>query len=149
MERAVSVERIKLEALRHAATLRPASKLNGGTHSAAATATASHDLNQPPRPKRGKEKGTISNQWRAVMGRMVKEVGQEPFPPNSWYEAARTLGYSMEIKSIRDWLRRGVGAQLGFIDRHGDSYSVSALAIEKFNLKTATPSPEVSSDGVA
>ena len=137
MERALTIERIKLDSLRHAASLRPVVRMNG-------VGRLHADAEVIPR-RRGKEKGTISNQWRAVMGRMTETVGQQPFSPAAWCEAAHELGYKMEVKSIRDWLRRGIGAQLGYVDRHGDNYSVSALAIEKFNLKTATPIPDASS----
>jgi len=142
MERAIAVERIKLDSLRHAATLRPVVKMNG--------VGQAHIDAQVVR-RRGKQKGTISNQWRAVMGKVVGTVDREPLPPEVWSAAAHEIGYKMAVKSARDWLRRGIGAQLGFIDRDGDSdrYSVSTLAIEKFNLRTAAPSQEVSGDGAA
>jgi hypothetical protein len=146
MERAVSIERIKLDALRHAATLRPVGKMNGSAHIGSYGTHTSVTLGA--KSSRGKQPGTISNQWRAVMGKMAQSVGREPLPPDVWSAAARELGFKMEVKSIRDWLRRGVGAKLGFIDRDGDSdgYGVSQLAIEKFNLQTAAPPPEVSGD---
>jgi hypothetical protein len=97
---------------------------------------------------RGKAKGTISNQWRTVMGHLV-EQGNQALPYDLWTVAAQKCGYTLDVKAVRDWLRRGVGAQQGFIERHGDTYRVSALAIEKFGFKTAEPPPEVTGDGSA
>ena len=55
----------------------------------------------------------------------------------------------MSVKAVRDWLRRAAVDEHKYIERNGDTYRVSQTAVERFNLMTAEPSPEVSSDGSA
>jgi hypothetical protein len=145
-ERDLEMERIELRALQRAASLRPFHRKNGVSRLEHPAADAGGHA--PRERSRGKLRGTLSNRWREIMRRVVME-GNEPLPPDLWSVVAHQAGFDLEVKSARDWLRRGVGAQLGFIDRQGDAYRVSQAAIEKFNLKAATPPSEVPEDGVA
>ena len=146
-ERELAERQITLAALELAATLRPRS-LNGGGAYVVGASLPRAEAAARPTGSRGKAPGTISNQWRAIMGKVVVD-GNQAWTPDLWALAATETGHPMETKAARDWLRRAAEGPYGYIERQGEGYRVGAAAIEKFNLKTAAPPPEVPGDGAA
>jgi hypothetical protein len=140
-ERELELERVELRALQRAAMLRPVAKMNGAAHPRPQEHHQEDRLAEQPAKRskgkaRGKVAGTISNQWRQVMARAV-ELGNDLMPAEGWVMVADLAGYQLTPRGTADWLRRGVGAQLGFIERRGDNYRVSETAIEKFGFQPA------------
>lgn len=131
LERQLEIATAELRALQRAASLRPVIRETAGY---AACKGISKGI------ARGKPPGAISNQWREIMGRMV-EQGNAPAPPSLWSAVAGARGYPLDTKAVRDWLRRGAGAKLGLIERHGEHYKVSQAAIEKFGFVVAKLNP--------
>lgn len=98
-------------------------------------------LRRAPLPRtegvRGKAPGTLSNQWRAIMGAFVVG-GNFASPPETWRGIAMHAGYDIDTKTARDWLRRTAKSEHRYIQQIEDGYRVSDLAIEKFGLRNWT-----------
>ena len=136
--------RIQRDALKLAASLRPVlvgSILPGG----ASRPTISKLLALKGSTTRGKAPGAINNSWRLTLSRVVEE-GNNFLSPDLWAAAAKEVGVELQPKAARDWLYRGGGAKRGYVERRGDTYRVSDLAIEKFGLKAPKPPSEDTDD---
>ena len=143
-EHELELARVELQALQHAASL-----LKLSSESISAARSSSHlRMSVVQSNARGKLAGTLSNRWRQVMA-LVAETGNHPTPPDGWVVAGEAAGFKLSPTATADWLRRGVGAKMGFIERIGNDYRVSQKAIQKFGFKTAKPPPEVPSNGFA
>jgi hypothetical protein len=132
-ERELELVRIELKALKRAAELRPISYHEVG-HGSVAHAQ-SYVVRSPHHGgPRGKLAGTINNTYRETMRRVVEE-GNNYLTPDLWAVASKECGYELSVKAARDWLFRGGGAKSGYVERSGNSYRVSALAIDRFGFK--------------
>lgn len=136
-EHDLEIERAELRAMEFSASLRPV-KLNGTQQ------RLTREPNQDggtERGGRGKLPGTISRQWIDVMAAAVN-TGNVSRHHEKWAAMAHSLGYNISPITVRDWLRRGMGMKLGYIERARNDFRVTDLGIEKLGLKTATPPPE-------
>ena len=151
IEQALGAERNVLRGMLRAAELRPAVKMNGApSHAARPETPAVLPSAEPPTsPRSGKPPGTLGSRWRSILGRHARTFGIGFAGPELWAANAATEGHPMSVKAVRDWLRRAAVDEHKYIERNGDTYRVSQTAVERFNLMTAEPSPEVSSDGSA
>jgi len=147
MQRELQTRQITLSALERAAALRPRAAGNVPLNSTISAIARSVATGRAP-GTRGKAPGTISGQWRSIMAAMVKG-GNQPLTPELVAVLADANGYRLEVKAVRDWLRRAAASEHRFIEREGDACRVSAAAIERFHFQTAAPSREVPSDGAA
>jgi hypothetical protein len=145
-ERQLEIDRAELRALQRAATLRPATKINGNAHTAnraiaALTESGTHNTRQSSGAlARGKARGSLNQQWRVVMGGVVAQ-GNQFLSPEGWAAIGRMMGYDIDTKRAAGWLRRGAGIEMDFIERNGDSYRVTDAAIERFGLAVNDTQP--------
>lgn len=80
---------------------------------------------------RGKQPGTLSKEWRAVLAAHVAS-GNAFASPKDIAAHATSVGHPVEMKPTRDRLRKYLS--IGFTERDGDLYRVSQDAIERFGL---------------
>lgn len=123
-ERELEFERVELRTLQRAAALRPVAPTVRAPSSGQERARGGG---------KGRVKGSLTRQWQTVMSRFV-ELGNEFQDAEGWVTVAELAGYQLTPRGTADWLRRGVGSQLGYIERQGDTYRVSYRAIEKFSF---------------
>jgi len=88
-----------------------------------------------PRP-RGKQLGSISMEWRAVLAAHVA-AGNDFASPKDIAATSTAAGHPVEMKPTRDRMRKYIS--LGFAEREGDLYRVSQSAIDRFGLRREAP----------
>ena len=141
-ERELEGLRLVLNTLKRAASLRPAAVTWSGSaelHGSVAVAGKGFIAHGA----RGKTAGSINNTWKRILGRVVAE-GNVFLTPDLWALAASVIGISVSEKAAKDWLYRGGGHTGGYVERQGNAYRVSDLAITRFNLRPPAL-PETSS----
>jgi hypothetical protein len=145
LERQLDRVRIELTTLEKAASLRPRMILSTNFDALveASERGAGGFQSLIKRATGGRAPGSLSHQWRSILGAMVDQ-GNRYLSPQSVSTLAQVIGITIGDKTARDRLRRY--SEMGFTERNGETYRVSEMAITRFGFgptPNAIPTLEV------
>lgn len=122
-------ESIELAAFQKAAQLRPAG--------APPEQQAMRQEAEPTHQRRlGRQPGAIKKEWREVLRDMLRN-GNRPQSPSAISLLAERFGLPHDAKSIRERFR-GFESH-GFVEKVGDDYRVTDVAVQRFDLDGTSP----------
>ena len=153
LSRKTELARAHLEGLLTAANLRPELHMNGGgsplpvpptTAGLSGTSTESIQL---PRRRGGRTHGTITGDYKRLVGEMVAR-GNSLMDSFAISVLAREIGLDLSPKRAGDRLRKY--STKGVAERVEDRYRISQATIQRYGFAQKTePSPEGPRDGSA
>ncbi len=113
---------MRLRIFKEAAALRPAT-----SHGQ----TADSQPKSNGHRKSGRQPGSLSKEWRAILKAMNND-GNAPREPSAIAEVSKKAGHPVDVHTVRDRMRKY--AEFGFVERVGNAYRVAAKATERFGF---------------